>query len=235
MDRISVMILEHNCEKCMPLFLARLTQRGQNINDMYDISVLKNEALKDYYRNGAGKSLLKLPHTTLHRMNYITIAITGLSTKAVSQLRTHAKRLTFVSTSTQYSSFENRPDNFVIPDDSLTEQFEVCYDTINNMYNDMLKAGVNKDIASYILPQGLRKALVISGNIDDWNYVLKTRLCNRNTKEVQQIACMIYNEIVRECGAEWVQRALPDCHNGGCNEGKMCCGKRFDKSLLEGE
>ena len=80
----------------------------------------------------------------------------------------------------------------------------------------------------YLLPQGLRKALVISGNLDDWKYVLRTRLCHRNTEEVQTIARMILHEIKHECGEEFIVGMYPPCLEGKCLEGKFCCGKRFE-------
>lgn len=229
MDRIKVKILEHNCNG-MPRFLAQMTQHGHEIKDMNDITDLYDKNINEV----PSKELMSLPHTTLQRMNYITIAITGLSTKAVSQLRTHAKRLTFLSTSTQYSSFEGRENNFVYPTfkDDVYWKIQEAYIKINKIYKELIADGVDKDIASYILPQALRKTLIISGNIDDWNYVLKTRLCNRNTKEVQKIALMIYLAIKKECGEEYLQHALPECIKGMyanecCKEGKFCCYHKF--------
>ena len=108
---IEVRILSHNCYG-QPIFLAKLTQRGHIINTMEDLVKLYDDCLF----KKPSKDLMRLPHSTIKRMCYITIAIVGFSTKAVSQLRTHAKRLTFVSTSTQYSSFEGRENNYVMPD-----------------------------------------------------------------------------------------------------------------------
>jgi thymidylate synthase (FAD) len=88
--------------------------------------------------------------------------------------------------------------------------------------------GVDKDKASYLLPQGLRKTVIISGNLDDWQYVLSLRMCNRNTEEVQYIAEYIYNEIERICGKEYTVGMLPPCVNDKCKEGKFTCGERYE-------
>ncbi len=226
MNKIEVKVLDHNLNG-MAKFLARLTQRGHLINSMADIEKIYNDCVD----TPPSEYLLTLPHTTIKRMNYLTIAITGLSTKAVSQIRTHAKRLTFVSTSTQYSSFESRDDNYTMPeglDENAKETMKFAYRTIQLAYNDLIKAGNDKDKVGYLLPQGLRKALIISGNLDDWQYVIKTRLCNRNTKEVQYIMRLIYDEIVTVCGKEFVVGMLPNCVNGKCLEGKFCCGEKFE-------
>ena len=227
MNRIEVEVLEGNLNG-MPKFLARLTQRGHLIKGMDDVLALYDDAID----SAPSKYLLSLPHTTIQRMNYLTVAVTGLSTKAVSQLRTHAKRLTFVSTSTQYSDFSGCNDNYVIPDGLTDEQKLYMYDTydsIQHMYERLIQSGVDKDKASYILPQGLRKTLIISGSLDDWSYVMRTRLCHRNTEEVQKIMRLILKEIEREWGEEYTVNMLPPCVNGKCLEGKFSCGKKFER------
>lgn len=225
MNRIEVKVLEHNFDGTSK-FLARLTQRGHLIKGMDDVLALYDDAIE----GAPSKYLLSLPHTTIQRMNYLTVAVTGLSTKAVSQLRTHAKRLTFVSTSTQYSDFSGCNNNYVIPDgldEVVAKQLEEIYRYIQWSYEDLLKHGVDKDKASYVLPQGLRKTLIISGSLDDWAYVMRTRLCHRNTEEVQHIMRMIYNEINEACGPEYTVNMLPPCVDGGCKEGKFSCGRKF--------
>ena len=227
MHRIEVSIIDANLNG-MPKFLARLTQRGHLINGMDDLETLYTEAMEG---GAPSNALLMLPHTTIQRMNYITVAITGLSTKAVSQLRTHAKRLTFVSTSTQYSDFSGRSDNYVIPeglDERAVLEMENAYKSIQWVYQDLIKKGIDKDKAGYLLPQGLRKALIISGSLDDWSYVMRTRLCNRNTEEVQYIMRKILAEINLRYGEEYTVNMLPNCVYGKCLEGKFCCGKRFE-------
>lgn len=226
MKGIEVRILQHNFNG-MPKFLAQLTQRGSEITCMDDLMSLYNNVIN----TKPSKYLLSLPHTTIKRMCYMTIAIVGLSTKAVSQLRTHATRLTFISTSTQYSQYDKRKNNFVIPHNKI-RAFNKAYKNIQIEYNNMIDNGIDRDTASYLLPQGLRKALIISGNLDAWQYVLSTRMCKRNTKEVQYICKLIYKEIARICGKEFCVNMEPSCFNSHCKEGKFCCGKPFTEEDL---
>ena len=79
MDKIEVKILDHNLNKNFVTFLAMLTQRGSEINSMQDIEALYQKVVD----KAPKEALIKLPHTTIQRMNYVTIAICGLSTKAV--------------------------------------------------------------------------------------------------------------------------------------------------------
>lgn len=225
MDQIKVKILEHNLNG-MPLFLAKMTQRGSEINSMEDLMKLYTENID----KTPSDKLLQLPHTTIFRMCNMTVAIYGLSTKAVSQLRTHATRLTFMSTSTQYSEYTGLDCPYVIPE-GLTEEEKESYKfalkRIHDAYSELYKGGVDKDKAGYLLPQSLRKCLIISGNFPAWQYMLSLRLCNRNTREVQYICQLILEEMTKVCGKVWADQCLPSCVRGKCKEGKFCCGTPY--------
>lgn len=230
MQNIEVEILSGNFYN-MPKFLAKLTQRGHEINEIKQIVSSHEEALHD---TAPSDYFMTTPHTTLRRMNYITVAINGLSTKCVSQLRTHAKRLTFMSTSTQYSAYvDHAAINCVFPtkDEKIIMKLASTYDLILKRYAEMIDEGIDKDVASYILPQGLRKSLIISGNLDDWQYVMQTRLCHRNSEETQHVMKLIYNKIKKVAGEQWVKGMLPMCCTKyGCQEGAKCCGKPFKET-----
>lgn len=226
MDKIKVRILKHDFDG-MPLFLAKLTQRGSQINSMEDLLKLYEENV--HKQPSAG--LLKLPHTTIQRMCNMTVAIFGLSTKAVSQLRTHATRLTFISTSTQYSEYSGVQDPYTIPPGLNPAEYAVAVDAlqrIHEAYSQLSSLTGDRDKASYLLPQGLRKCLIVSGKFPDWQYVLQTRLCNRNTKEVQYICQLILQEMNDKCGKVWADQCLPTCCSTGCREGKFCCGHKYE-------
>lgn len=225
MKNIEVEIIDHNLNG-MPKFLAMLTQRGHEMTDMNDLIELHDRVIGDV----PSEALLSLPHNTIKRMNSMTVAIVGLSTKCVSQLRTHATRLTFMSTSTQYSAYNERKNNWVIPEglDVFDEaRMKIAYQGIQEIYNDLIKSGVDKDKAGYVLPQGLRKALIIHGSLDAWQYVISLRLCHRNTLETQHVVKLIYKAIRDTCGEIFVKDMLPNCYYGDCEEGKFCCGQKY--------
>ena len=222
MNNIYVSVLDHNFNG-MPIFLARLTQRGSEIANLDDLLKLYNECVN----MTPSDELMALPHTTLKRMNYLTVAIFGLSTKAVSQIRTHAKRLTFISTSTQYSTYCNY-NKYVYTSDSCVDIFKQAYASAQKYYDTLIANGVNKDDASYLLPQGLSKILIVSGNLDDWEYVMNKRLCNRNSREVQYVMAKIYNAVKNTCGETYVKGMLPDCKLNKCREKKFSCKRDFN-------
>lgn len=225
MDKIEVKILDHNLNGT-PLFLAKLTQRGNQMHNMQDLLNL----YKDNLSRTPSLDFMKLPHSTIFRMCNLTVAIYGLSTKAVSQLRTHATRLTFVSTSTQYSDYANLDLPYVIPEGLTPEQRAKMEEGLKNIhiaYKEVYKDIGDKDKAGYMLPQSLRKCLIISGNFPAWQYMLSLRLCNRNTREVQYICQSILNAIDKECGKVWADVCLPNCVTDKCKEGKFSCGHKY--------
>ena len=223
MKEIKVKILNHSFNG-MPLFLAKLTQRGNELNSIDDIIQLYN----DNINRTPSKKLLSLPHSTIFRMCELTVAIYGLSTKAVSQLRTHATRLTFVSTSTQYSEFTNLELPYVIPEGfENNKAYKLALKNIHDDYKNLFELTSDKDKSGYLLPQSLRKCLIIHGNFPAWQYMLSLRLCNRNTREVQYICEQILQAINDECGKVWADMCLPNCCISGCKEGKFCCGKKY--------
>jgi len=222
MKNIEVKILSHNLNG-MPQFLAMLTQRGSKINSMKDIEELYNRVID----KSPSEEMLKLPHSTIRRMNYITVAIVGLSTKAVSQIRTHATRMTFMSTSTQYSEYSKRENNYVIPE-GISELDKVlmidAYEYVQKAYKILIDRNADKDKVGYLLPQGLRKAFIMHGNLDAWEYILSLRLCRRNTEEVQLIMKKIFTEI-NKIDKVFATNMMPPCYNNQCLEGRFCCGK----------
>lgn len=224
MNKIKVVILDHNLNG-MPVFLARLTQRGHELKSMEDLLDLYNSCIDKQ----PSKNLLELPHTTIQRMCMINVAIFGLSTKAASQLRTHAARCTALTTSTQYSDFSEVEDPYTIPegmDFKSYNRFKAALKCMHEEYKALCK-DVSKDTASYLLPQGLRKCMIMHANFPNWQYILRTRLCNRNTREVQYICQLILQEINDKCGKVWADECLPSCHYGKCYEGKFCCGEIY--------
>lgn len=233
MENIEVKILDHNFNG-MPLFLARLTQRGHLIKNMDDLMNLYNDAINKQ----PSDAFMSLPHDTIFRMCNMTVAVTGLSTKAASQLRTHATRMTFISTSTQYSNFSYVENPYVLPEGLTDAEKKIYTEALKNIhdaYTRLNKLGLDKDKAGYLLPQGLKKCLIMSGNFPAWEYVLSMRLCNRNTREVQHICEKIVEAIEKEIGPGWAKLCKPECCKGGCKEGKFSCGHKYQKPEVKNE
>lgn len=233
MNNIEVAVIaEHGMATEMMAFLARLTQRGSDINSMDD--------LKELLAKPASDKLIKAMmgmehHGTIKRFSPITIAIVGASRRFLAQARTNQVGFTYVSASLQYSDYSGKA-NFVVPYALLGEDkkyaridYLATCEAAMNAYSRIAKETDN-DTAGYAAPQGLRNILIMQGNNESWAHFLKTRMCNRNTVETQYVAYRIWEALLNTDGGELFfdsSVVSADCVHGVCKEGKMCCGTKI--------
>lgn len=57
----------------------------------------------------------------------------------------------------------------------VLQMVEECYEKIHSTYRKMLNMGVAKEVARFILPEGVTTKLYMKGNIRDWIFYIKTR------------------------------------------------------------
>lgn len=241
MRNIEVAVLNesHSCPAGMMMFLAKLTQRGHNIQCMDDLMKLYNDSMN---KHKTAVSVAALPHGTIKRFTPITIAIVGASRRFLAQARTHQVGINYVSASLQYSDYSGKAD-FVVPYalleashngerigswDPVEFYLDRCQDDMDN-YTKISEITDN-DTAGYAAPQGLRNILIIQANHESWMNFIRARGCSRNTVETQYVTLRIWEELLKtEDGEEMFHFAGPDCMYGACREGKMCCGKPLRK------
>ena len=93
-------------------------------------------------------------------------------------------------------------------------------------YERAIKQGVDNDSAGYMMPHGLRNVLIIAATPWQWKHIISQRTCRRNTPETAYVLNLIWEQL-------WPLSAMfhncgPDCtQRGGCQEGKMSCGRFF--------
>ena len=238
MRNIEVAVLHeaHSCPAGMMMFLAKLTQRGHNIQCMKDLQDLYESSMG---KHKTAKSVAALPHGTIKRFTPITVAIVGASRRFLAQARTHQVGITYVSASLQYSDYSGKAD-FVVPYELIRVDHEVGCPKLVPLYLDNCKkamevyehlaADTDNDTAGYAAPQGLRNILIIQANHEAWMHFIRLRGCNRNTVETQYVTMRIWEELLKtEDGEELFAYAGPDCMYGICREGKMCCGEPLKK------
>ena len=103
------------------------------------------------------------------------------------------------------------------------EYLKQCSSSMKN-YEELVKAGVDNDSAGYCAPQGMRNILLISATPYQWKHMIRQRVCRRNTKETRYVMLKIWEQLISQNG-ELFSDCGPFCMNGGCEEGKMTCGK----------
>lgn len=83
-------------------------------------------------------------------------------------------------------------------------------------YKRLIKFGHAKEDAAYILPKAAEYKLVVTGNFRAWFEYLPKRLCQRASKEHQELAQKIFHELILRCPKVF-GNVKPNC--GHCKEG----------------
>lgn len=82
-------------------------------------------------------------------------------------------------------------------------------------YNSALEAGVKEEDAAYLLPQGARTSIVVTGNFRAWFEYLPKRMCKRAMPEHRELASKI-QQALAEAAPEIFKRNFMNCDN--CTE-----------------
>ena len=75
------------------------------------------------------------------------------------------------------------------------------------------------------------KNLLISATPYQWKHMIRQRTCRRNTKETRYVMLKIWEQLLEQT-RELFSDCGPFCMNGGCEKGKMICGKSIPPQML---
>ena len=100
--------------------------------------------------------------------------------------------------------------------------YEIFYDYAVGLYKELTRAGVSKEDARYILPQGITTTLLMTINLRSLVNFVGLRLCNRAQQEIRDLANAMKDCIVNDF-PEFAFTLKPRCeHLGYCPEEKGC-------------
>ena len=169
--------------------VVKLIQSSPNIIDTisdiasicYDSNPADPMALvKHLYKNG---------HHSCFEHIYFTFKIEGISRACSHQLVRH-RMCSFTQRSQRYC---NEADGFgVIPPtvaDTIYE-YDEFIDTMQNIhkgYEGMVKAGIPKEDARYVLPNACCTELYLSCNLRELIHICNERLCSRAQWEIREL------------------------------------------------
>lgn len=159
----------------------------------------------------------------------VTLELDGYSTKVIRELYTHVIGTSRLQESTRYVDCSNF--NMIVPDtigeSSLTQNiFDNCVADICETYNNLIKLGVPKEDASYLLPLGHSTKVVIKINVRALLHLAELRMCTRALHEFRYLLQNIKAELY-ELGEEWETIASwlkPKCEVVGYCEEQYSCG-----------
>lgn len=179
------------------------------------MELLKAACSKPYGNNVSEKgiqSIINSGHLSILEHCYASFEI-ECSVRVLGQLTRH-RHLSFTCKSARGSKFDTlETPHFDFKTDAAT------YDYLKSIalepYNLALEAGMKEGAAAYLLPQGARTSIVVTGNFRAWFEYLPKRLCKRAMPEHRELADKIHKELATAV-PEIFDRGFMNCAN--CTE-----------------
>ena len=113
----------------------------------------------------------------------------------------------------------------------LDKKLNICFGGIQDLYNDLLKAGVSQDEARYIIPQASETSMNFKVMYNALMHVASQRLCTLMQEEMIEVVRLMvqavkdYNEFL----GEWLQ---PNCLlTGICNRNENNQTEKYPKGI----
>ena len=175
------------------------------------------------------RKVLGLNHASVAEHAVFTFAIRGVS-RALSHQLVRFRMASFSQQSQRYTSVG---EDYIVPDTITNSQYGAAYHYAIKLayetYEAMVKAGVPKEDARYVLPNACPTNLIMTMNARELLHAFNLRCCNRASWEIREL----FNEILRlvkPIAPVIFENAGASCTNGPCPEGAMGCGKKQGSS-----
>lgn len=135
-------------------------------------------------------------HLATLRFAHATFHISGIS-RSCSHQFVRSKHLDFLQRSQRYCKEDGA--SFVYP--GTDEDFKISglYQTAHRVYKELLAAGVKKEDARFVLPEGTQTELIVVGNLQAWLDFVKLRADKHAQWEIRQVAIEINNKLAEKC------------------------------------
>nr|DAW16560.1 MAG TPA: Thymidylate synthase complementing protein [Caudoviricetes sp.] len=176
------------------------------------MELLKTACSQPYGKDVTDKSVKKIiesGHLSVLEHCYASFLV-KCSVRVLGQLTRH-RHLSFTCKSARGSKFDTlETPHFDFKTDAAT------YDYLKSIalepYNLALEAGMKEEAAAYLLPQGARTSIVVTGNFRAWFEYLPKRLCKRAMPEHRELAVLIHQELAK-AAPEIFDRTFLNCSN----------------------
>ena len=174
------------------------------------------------------KQVIESGHTSTLEHATFTFSIDGVS--RVTEI--HLIRHRIASFSIQSGRYVKRGDAaYRIPSTIKALQdkklYEKCLKHLDNsqeLYNELLEAGIPAEDARYMQPQSIQVKIVMSMNARELLHFFSVRSCNRAQWEIREIAKQML-DLVKEVAPNIFENAGAPCVSQKiCDQGKLSCG-----------
>lgn len=137
-------------------------------------------------------------HLATLRFAHATFHISGIS-RVCSHQFVRSKHLDFLQRSQRYC--KELEAEFVFPP-NLTEKqrswYENLYATAESYYESLLREGIKKEDARFVLPEATTTELIVTGNFQAWLDFIKLRGDTHAQWEIRSVAKEINNCLAKE-------------------------------------
>lgn len=186
---------------------AKLISMTQN-----PMEVLKTAAGMCYQKEATDKvieHIIDAGHLSVLEHCYATFQV-KCSIVVLMQLTRH-RHLSF----TCQSSRATKLDSYYSPNDDIDK--EIYFEL--GSYKAALNHGISHEDAAYMIPKGAEYNLVVTGNFRAWFEYLPKRLCKRASKEHQELAHLISDQLYLKCPEVFghVHLNCEHCKEKGCS------------------
>lgn len=169
------------------------------------------------------RGALRSGHDSVAEHAVFTFEIHGVSRVLLAQLTRHR----IASFSVLSQRYVNQQDQEVIIPDSIKQNGEMLdlyvsqVSRLRWIYDAMVEAGIPKEDARYILPQGTTTDLIMTMNARELAHFFSLRCCNRAQWEIREMADKMLSILSAEF-PELFGSAGPGCVRNACPEKRPC-------------
>jgi len=174
------------------------------------------------------RQVINSGHTSTLEHASFTFAIDGVS--RVTEI--HLIRHRIASFSIQSGRYVKRGDAaYRIPpkirtlaDKKLLEKYEKHLDNSQELYNELVEAGIPAEDARFCQPQSIQVKIVMTMNARELLHFFSIRSCTRAQWEIREVAQQML-VLVKKVAPIIFENAGPPCVSEKlCDQGKMSCG-----------
>lgn len=173
------------------------------------------------------KQVIASGHTSTLEHASFTFGVEGVSRVTEIQLIRHRVGTAY---SIQSGRYVKRGDaKFVIPtsvknNKIIYKKYNKILKNVQDLYNEMIDAGIKAEDARYLQPQSLQTKIVVTFNARALLHFLELRCCKRAQWEVQTMANLMLSEVKKVAPIIFASAGATCFTQKICWEGKMSCG-----------
>lgn len=164
------------------------------------------------------KRLIDSGHLSPLEHVLFNFGIEGISRACSHQLVRHR----IASYSQQSQRYVSQAPQFVLPpslqeDEEARAIYEAEVNRAFEKYQELVKRGLPKEDARYLLPQAVSTNIVVSMNARELRHFFQLRLCSRAQWEIRELARRMLEEVKKVAPALF-EESGPLCETGSCRD-----------------